>query len=375
MFSHVIDGKSVVVILLVLVWTGMILLVRAHAKVPARTLRIALTFSAAMTAALLTWSFWIQPQPQPSDLAPVWAGARAVFNHQNPYDVIGPGREFDTKFPLIYPMTAVVTLLPIALLPLRLVDPIFVGLGFGLLTWAITRRKILSPALVVLVSLPALMALQTSQWSPLMTGAALLPVVGWLLVAKPTIGMALFAAVPHWKTAVGCAVFLILSLLIWPGWIADWRAGFASAPHVIAPLVRTGGPLVLLAALKWKRAEARLLLALACVPHTTALYETIPLFLIPQSWLQAWGLWILVLLAYLGQLASGPYDSQMAYWASGAQWIVWLVYLPCLGMVLFRPNEWTALIPTEQTGNGRLEAYARRAYSRLLRQWRFLPAD
>jgi hypothetical protein len=209
------------------------------------------------------------------------------------------------------------------------------------------------------------MALQTSQWSLLLTGAALLPVVGWLLVAKPTIGMALFAAVPHWKTTAGCAVFLILSLLIWPGWIADWRAGFVTAPHVIAPLVRTGGPLVLLAALKWKRAEARLLLALACVPHTTALYETIPLFLIPQSWLQAWGLWILVLLAYLGQLASGPYDSQMAYWASGAQWIVWMVYLPCLGMVLFRPNEWTALIPAQQARNGRLEAYLRRAYSRL----------
>ena len=294
MFSHVIDGKSVVVILLVLVWTGMILLVRAHAKVPARTLRIALTFSAAMTAALLTWSFWIQPQPQPSDLAPVWAGARAVFNHQNPYEVIGPGREFDTKFPLIYPITAVVTLLPIALLPLRLVDPIFVGIGFGLFTWAITRRQILSPALVALVSLPALMSLQTSQWSPLLTGAALLPVVGFLLVAKPTIGMALFAAVPDWKTAAGCAVFLILSLIIWPGWIADWRAGFVTAPHVVPPLVRIGGPLVLLAALKWKRAEARLLLALACVPHTTALYETIPLFLIPQSWLQAWGLWILV---------------------------------------------------------------------------------
>jgi hypothetical protein len=49
------------------------------------------------------------------------------------------------------------------------------------------------------VSLPALMTLQTSQWSLLLTGAALVPAVGFLLVAKPTIGLALFAAFPHWN--------------------------------------------------------------------------------------------------------------------------------------------------------------------------------
>jgi hypothetical protein len=350
MFSHFMDGTSIVVVLLVLVWTGMTLLTRAHARVQDRLLRIALVFSVATTAALLTWSFWTRPQPQPSDLAPVWAGARAVLGHQSPYDVIGPGRTFESRFPLVYPMTAVVALLPMGLLSLRWVDPIFVGAGFALFTWAITRRQIRSPALVALVSLPALMALQTSQWSLLLTGAAVVPVAGWLLIAKPTLGLALFAAFPNWRTAIGCAVLLIVSLAISPGWAADWRATFASVPHVVPPIVRAGGPLVLLAALKWKRPEARLLLALACVPHTTALYETIPLFLIPQSWPQAWGLWTLAVLAYAGQAASGPYESQLAYWAGGAQWIVWLMYLPCLGMVLCRPNEWTASYPLPSGG-------------------------
>jgi len=77
------------------------------------------------------------------------------------------------------------------------------------------------------------------------------------------------------------------------------------------------------------------------VPHTTAPYETIPLFLIPETWLQAWALWTLALLAFVAQWATGPYSSQEAYWASGAQWIVALLYLPCLGMVLSRPNVWT----------------------------------
>jgi len=90
--------------------------------------------------------------------------------------------------------------------------------------------------------------------------------------------------------------------------------------------------------MKWKRADARLLLALACVPHTTAPYETIPLFLIAQTWPQAWILWALGFVAYVAQWLRGPYASQAAYWASGAEWIVALLYLPCLAMVLCRPN-------------------------------------
>ena len=133
----------------------------------------------------------------------------------------------------------------------------------------------------------------------------------------------------------------MLSFLILPGWFGEWWATLASAPHVVAPIVRPGGLLVLLALLKWKRADARLLVAMACMPHTTAPYETIPLFLIPQTWLQAWGLWGLAGLAYVGQWATGPYLSQADYWASGARWIVLLLYLPCLVVVLRRPNVWS----------------------------------
>jgi hypothetical protein len=335
-----------VFIILFLIWTGMALLVkRAHAKVSHHLQRIALTLTAAVSAALLVWLVWSQPQPQPSDLAPIWAGARALLSHQNPYEAVGPGRAFDWPFPLLYPMTAIVTLIPLAPLPLRWVDPLFVGLGFGLFTWTVTKQRLLTPALVALVSLPGLMTLQTSQWSLLLTGAALMPWVGWLLIAKPTIGLALFAAFPRWKTAIGCTLLLALSLLIWPGWVADWLRTFASAPHVVPPITRRVGPLVLLALLKWRRADARLLLALACVPQTTVPYETIPLFLIPQSWPQAWGLWALALFAYFGQWLSGPYLSQDAYWASGAQWIVALLYLPCLWMVLCRPNVRSGSVP------------------------------
>jgi hypothetical protein len=332
-FAHP-QAQSIVVILLVAVWSAMAVLARRSLvkPVPPQVLRVSLTMTAALTGALLACIVWSRPQPVRSDLAPVWASARALLHQQDPYEAVGPGRAYDTVFPQIYPMTSIVTAAPLALLPLRWADALFVGLGFGLFTWAATSRRLMTPALVALVSLPALMTLQTSQWSLLLTGAALMPVCGWLLIAKPTIGLALFAAYPRWKTAVGCAALLALSFLILPGWLPEWRATLASAPHVVAPL---------LALLKWKRAEARLLVALACVPHTTAPYETIPLFLIPATWLQAWGLWACAVLAYVAQWATGPYGSQAEYWASGARWIVALIYLPCLVMVLRRPNVWS----------------------------------
>ena len=334
-------SASVIVVALVVVWTSTHRVMRqADIRRLTDAQRALLTLAAGISAALLAWTVWSRPQPQPSDLAPVWAGARAFLHGQNPYQVVRPGTGYDLGYPLLYPLTAVITLLPLAVLPLRWVDPIFVGLGFALFMWAITAENRLTPAVVALVSLPALMALQTSQWSLLLTGAALVPWLGVLLIAKPTIGLALFAAYPDWRAALGCAVLLVGSTLVAPGWIGDWRAGLASAPHVMAPIARPGGLLVLLAALKWRRPEARLLVALACVPHTTAPYETIPLFLVAQTWLEASGLWALALAAYVMQREMGPYASQAAYWAGGAQWIVILMYLPCAALVLRRPNVW-----------------------------------
>jgi hypothetical protein len=336
------------IIILICIWSVM-LIAPKHKKFSYPVQRIALALSVAVTATVLAWSVGSRrPPTEASDLAPIWASARAWLHHQDPYDAVGPGRSFDTRFPQIYPMTAIVTVTPLALISLRWADALFVGLGFGLFTWAVTTRRLLTPAVVALVSLGALMALQTSQWSLLLTGAALVPGFGWLLSAKPTVGLALFAAFPRWKTAIGCGVFFLLATLLWPQWITQWRATLASAPHVIPPITRRAGPFVLLALLKWRRADARLLVALACVPHTTAPYETIPLFLIPQTWPQACGLWALALLAYVAQWMSGPYVSQAAYWASGAEWIVALLYLPCVAMVLCRPNVWPSFESSDE---------------------------
>ena len=104
--------------------------------------------------------------------------------------------------------------------------------------------------------------------------------------------------------------------------------------HALAPVTLPGGALVLLAGLRWRRPEARLLLAMACLPHTVAFYEAVPLFLVPQRWTEACGLWASTLIAYLLARHAGTY-------IAGAHLIVWLGYLPAVAMVLLRPNVWS----------------------------------
>lgn len=326
-----------ILLTLIVVWSVTAVVGRREAT-SHRTRRLVLACAVAVSAAALDWTFWSRPRPFASDLTPVWASARALVHRADPYDAVGPGRAYDTRFPQIYPLTAMLPIAPIASLPIRWVDPLFTATAFGLFAWAVTRRRILAPPLAALVSLPGLMALQTSQWSPLLAAAALLPAAGWLLAAKPTIGLALFAAFPRRATAIGCGVMLAISIAVWPTWIGEWRATLASAPHVVPPIARIGGPLMLLGLWKWRRADARLLVALSCVPQTTALYETIPLFLVAETWPQASLLWSLALLSFVGQWLTGPYPTVEAHWASGAQWIVALMYLPSLAMVLGRPN-------------------------------------
>jgi hypothetical protein len=189
------DRQALIVVVMIVTcaWAGTLAVARSR-QASLRVQRLSLASCVAITAALLASGLVrSQPQPKASDLAPIWASAVARLHDQDPYEAVGPGRAFDTDFPQIYPMTAITAVLPLGLLPLRWADPLFVGLGFGLFTWAVTKNRLRTPALIALVSLGALMTLQTSQWSLLLTGAALVPGFGWLLIAKPTIGLALFA--------------------------------------------------------------------------------------------------------------------------------------------------------------------------------------
>jgi hypothetical protein len=82
-----------------------------------------------------------------------------------------------------------------------------------------------------------------------------------------------------------------------------WRQSLETTPHLIIPALKPGGIILLAALGRWRRADARLLAVLACVPQTPAPYDLFPMALIPATRRQAlvmglsWNVLYLVTLA------------------------------------------------------------------------------
>ena len=309
----------------------------ALAKWPWR--RIALVSSVALVAAWLSWTahkgIYVVPR---SDFAMIHAGANAWMAGKDPYSIVGPGREFDQYFPLLYPFPAVLVGIPFTLVASP--DAAFAAFGAGLLAWALGSQPRHRYAWFAVVTPAFIYSVRMSQWAPLMTGAALLPSFGFLLACKPTIGAALWLAYPSRRALIGALVFGLLSLVLFPAWPLKWAEVLPAGTHLRAPATFHGGPLLLFALLRWRRPEARLLAALSAIPQTPELYEALPLFLIPQTAGQGALLAALCYGVVFARGAGVPND-YLADTALTGQWMVWLLYLPCLILVLARPNRAT----------------------------------
>jgi hypothetical protein len=272
------------------------------------------------------------------DLNDVVYAAQAFTAGYDPYAVVGRSERWALPAPALYPFTAVLVFIPFAWIPVAVLHTAWVALGAGLLAWALTRERLAAPALVLFASTPFLHAVQTTQWSPLLTAGILLPWGGWLLACKPTTAIWLFAYRPTWRTVGLATALTAISVLVWPAWLLSWLPNLREAPNTIAPVTLRGGALALLALWRWRRPEARLLAAMACVPHTMLPYEALPLFLIPQTWREACLLLAGTTFAVMLHQAGAPYDSPTAWVTASGTWIIWCAYLPCLVMVLRRPN-------------------------------------
>jgi hypothetical protein len=288
-------------------------------------------------AALLTIGFASQ-RSRPSDFAQVWAAARGLIHGQNPYLVVGPGREFDWPFPLLYPLTAVTVAVPFAPLSMSIVDPLFVAISTFALAWSLTRGRLNNPQLAVFGSMAFVLVIQTSQWSPLLCAAALMPTMGFLLASKPSLGVALSVAFPSLRLVVGTVVFVFVTLIIWPTWWHDWFATFPAATHITELVRQPGGFLVLLVLLRWRRPEARLLAAMACIPQTPLVYEAVPLFLAVECWWEGVTLASLTMAYEFLLDINAPYGSYNERMARSAVLMLWCLYIPTALMVLRREN-------------------------------------
>jgi hypothetical protein len=255
------------------------------------------------------------------------AAARLVQG-ENPYS---PATQW---FP--YPMPAVLLAAPFTTIPLTLARPIFDVLVGWAFVYALWRHR--PPyALLAVVSGAYLFAMANGQTTPLMVAASLVPALGFLLAVRPNTAAALWIARPSRMALLGASVFLVLSFAALPSWPWDWwMAVPLDYTPLLPPVMRPFGFVLLLAALRWRTPEGRLILAIAFVPQSTLPYELVPLALIPANRLEMGvfvaGSWIAVGAAEGLHLT----DSMAAWTATGWPVTLCAVYLPMLYLVLRR---------------------------------------
>lgn len=270
----------------------------------------------------------------PPDFEFWWRGAQLLLSGSNPYNAVPRGPMWPLPDPLFYPLPAVLVSVPLASLALPIAGALFMGISGGLLAWFITRGGLWR--LVIFASAPYLMALRFGQWSPLLSVVALVPAAGWLAAMKPNLGLAVLCYRPSWRAVIGCTAVGVVSLMVLPSWPIDWHSNLNALVGHPPPILTPIGPILLLALLKWRRPETRLLLAMACVPQLLFFADQLPLFLIPETRKEASMLSACSFVAFFIWLSKLNTGEQ--YVAMAATGVLWSTYVPCLLMILRRPN-------------------------------------
>jgi hypothetical protein len=279
------------------------------------------------------------------DVDQLWFAARALLDGRNPYDLIGPGREFDYHWQLYYPLPAVLVLTPLAPFQLLVSRVVIAALGAGLLAYGIARHD--GRGLVLFLSWAFYVNAWYAQWTPLLVAMWYLPWLSALLAAKPTIGLVMLTGSRPGKRmwqglAVG-ALLTAIAFLVQPSWMRDWLAALSSNTHLRPWITVPGGALLLLALLRWRRWEAWLLVAFAIVPQTFHPLSTLPLILLPGT---LWGKATIAALTYVPNwlLVREPFGSRLAtatpedLIAMYGVIVLWSVLIPTLFLVLRLPN-------------------------------------
>jgi hypothetical protein len=309
-----------------------------------RTHRIVLALLVSAVASAYVLATPMMFPAYTSDFDQLWLAARAWSAGENPYDVVlAAHRGHGLTFGLVYPFTAILVAWPLSWLPLELARVTVASLSAGCLTYLILGRAWWLFPLLLSGSFRASISLL--QIAPLAACAVIVPWFGWVAAYKPNMGVAALAThrqpLAALKFLAPAIVLTLLSLALWPQWPIHWQAGVATSDF-FAPLVaRPGGWVLLLAALRWRRPEARWLLVVGLLPGTPRVYEALPLLvLLPRTFRQSL---IFALLSHVADL--GGYwmaragGSFAVLTAAHATALLWAFYVPALAVILARPNE------------------------------------
>jgi hypothetical protein len=293
--------------------------------------RVLIAFVIGVAGGLLSYAFVRRPGFFADFIYP-WAAARALLAGENPYHVLSGGHPNPFQAPLFYPLPAVLAVTPLAALPFPVATALFFGISSALLAFALTRDGY--HRLPMFIGGPFIIAASLGQWAPLIMAAALIPGAGWMAILKPNIGLALTAYRPRRSTFVGCALALVVSLVVIPTWPADWLRSLiidrAEHMHPI-PFLITGGPLLMLAIMRWRTPEGRLLLAMTLVPQKLFFYDQLPLGLVARDFRESL---VLSMVSGVGALVWIATTTEASREAAAVPYVFMMLYLPALVVVL-----------------------------------------
>jgi hypothetical protein len=297
------------------------------AAAPSGLLFLVITLAFVLGCRFLLYA-WMPDRTSDFDL--LYDAAARLVGGENPYTPASQG------FP--NPLPAVLLAVPFTAFPLSLARPIFdvlVGWAFAYALWRYRGPY----ALLAVVSGAYLFAMVNGQTTPLMVAATVVPALGFLLAVRPNTSAPLWIAWPSLRVLLGASLFLALSLVALPSWPWDWWTALLQDKTQLAPpVLRPFGVVLLLAALRWRRPEGRLILAIAFIPQSTLPYELVSLALIPANRLE---MGVYVVGSWIAVAAAGALhlSHSMAEWtATGWPLTLCAVYLPMLYLMLRRQS-------------------------------------
>lgn len=298
-----------------------------------------------LATGLVLYIAWHLAGGAASDWDQVWYGARALIGGRDPYRELTPTI---SPWPLIYPLPAVFLAVPFAALPLSVARACWFGASAGCLAYAWASgpqwrlRGLLSGAF--------LWCAMGANWTPFLVAGLWTPACRFWWCVKPTTGFVMWLRKPSRASVLGVAVLATVSFAIEPRWLREWLGnvlhpdwGFAYHP---IPITLPGGWLLLLALLRWRQPEARLLLGWCLVPSSIMPSELLLGFAVART-RREWTVvslisWLVIAYGvFIGRAAQLPAEtprhaferwSQHLWPALLAGWLVLLV------MVLRQPN-------------------------------------
>ena len=279
-----------------------------------------------------------------NDFTYPWVGARAILSGGDPYTAIStaavPWRRI-----MLYPAPALLIALLFAWMPVKVAGALFVGVGSGFLAALLSNGG--AWRLALFVSAPMLQACASAQWSPLLVACALYAPALGILTAKPNLAIPLIAMQRSTRAiryaVIGGVALIGAALIVVPHWPEEWVAavhGSGAPARYVIPIRSAYGVPLLLAGLRWRRPEGRLLLFMACVPQNVLFYDQLALLLIPLSRREMTLAVAASLIAYIYALQF-PWLGVPANVATAniLPAVIVGLYWPSLAMVLRRANE------------------------------------